>query len=51
MVTFPLREPIRELKTAEVAYPIQLSPYSDWMNDDERAARDTQVGSPVILAE
>jgi len=43
MVTFPLREPVREIEAAEVAYPIPLCAYNEWMNDDERARRDGQL--------
>jgi hypothetical protein len=42
MVTFPLREPVREVRAAEVAYPVAHSPYDYYMDDEERAARDTQ---------
>ncbi|HZS38881.1 MAG TPA: hypothetical protein VFF06_18740 [Polyangia bacterium] len=40
MVTFPLREPVREIRAAQVAYPTKLSPYDGWMVPEERAARD-----------
>lgn len=40
MITFPLREPVRELETAIVAYPSDLSPYDDWMEAEERQFRD-----------
>jgi hypothetical protein len=42
MVTFPLREPVREIEAAEVAYPAELCAYTDWMRDDERARRDAE---------
>jgi hypothetical protein len=45
MVTFPLREPVREIEAADLAYPVELSPYSDWMKPHERAARDAEHGS------
>lgn len=47
MVTFPLREPVREIEAAEVAYPTQLCTYNDWMDDDERTLRDTPVAKPA----
>jgi len=40
MVTFPLRETVRGVHVAEVAYPIPASPYSDWMTDQERDVRN-----------
>jgi hypothetical protein len=40
MITFPLREPIRELQPAEIALPIGLSPYDYLMTDEERTRRD-----------
>jgi hypothetical protein len=40
MVTFPLRDPVREVKAAEVAYPVPHSPYNDLMTDGERQTRD-----------
>jgi len=43
MVTFPLREPVREVTPADVAFPVAYSPFADWMTDEERAARDRQV--------
>ncbi|HEX7677098.1 MAG TPA: hypothetical protein VF713_03165, partial [Thermoanaerobaculia bacterium] len=43
MVTFPLREPVREVHVAEVAYPIPTSPYDNWLSPEERTARDTEV--------
>lgn len=43
MVTFPLREPVREMYVAEVAYPIDTSPYDNWLSDDERALRDGEA--------
>lgn len=43
MVTFPLREPVRGVSVAEVAYPISASPYDSWMTDPERAARDSDI--------
>src|ERR1041385_2739029 len=43
MVTFPLREPVREVSVADVAYPIETSPFSDFMNDEEKAAREAEL--------
>jgi hypothetical protein len=40
MVTFPLREPIREIRVGEAAYPTMLSPYDDLMTEEEQAHRD-----------
>jgi hypothetical protein len=40
MVTFPLREPIRELQAAEIALPIGRSAYDPWLTGEERAIRD-----------
>lgn len=40
MVTFPVIEPVRETRAADVAYPVSHSPYDGWMEDDERARRD-----------
>ncbi|MEK7384386.1 MAG: hypothetical protein AAB262_14010, partial [Elusimicrobiota bacterium] len=40
MVTFPLRDAVRELRAAEVAYPVANSPYDHYMNDEERETRD-----------
>lgn len=40
MVTFPLIEPVREVRAAEIALPIALSPYDHFLNDGERATRD-----------
>jgi hypothetical protein len=40
MVTFPLREPIRELQAAEIALPIGLSTYDAWVSPEERVIRD-----------
>jgi len=40
MITFPLREPVRELQPAEIALPIGRSPYDEWMTDEERTIRD-----------
>jgi hypothetical protein len=42
MVTFPLREPVREVEAATLAYPVELSPYNDWMEQGEREARDAE---------
>ncbi|MDB4954351.1 MAG: hypothetical protein JWO36_1920 [Myxococcales bacterium] len=41
MVTFPLREPVREVVVATVAYPIEASPFSEYMELDEIALRAT----------
>jgi hypothetical protein len=46
MVTFPLREPVREVQAANVAYPTELSPYNDWMEPAEKAMRDGTGSSP-----
>jgi hypothetical protein len=43
MVTFPLREPVREVHVADVAYPIETSPFSDFMTEEEKAARDAEL--------
>ncbi|HVT58916.1 MAG TPA: hypothetical protein VHR45_10990 [Thermoanaerobaculia bacterium] len=43
MVTFPLREAVRGVHVAEVAYPISTSPYDNWLTDPEREARDSDV--------
>jgi hypothetical protein len=43
MVTFPLREAVREVRAAEVAYPVQFSPYDKHMSVEERARRDGAV--------
>lgn len=40
MVTFPLRDPVREVKAADVAYPVPHSPYNDWATPEEQATRD-----------
>jgi len=40
MVTFPLRETVRGVQVAKVAYPIPTSPYEHWMDETEREARD-----------
>jgi hypothetical protein len=48
MVTFPLREPVREIEAAEVAYPIELSPYNDWMEEHEKELRDTQPPKSAV---
>lgn len=40
MVTLPLREPVREIKSARVAYPIKESPYNDFMTLEEQTIRD-----------
>lgn len=44
MVTFPLREPVKEVYPADVAFPVAFSPYADWMTDEEKAARDQRGG-------
>ncbi len=36
MITFPLREPVREIRAATIALPVENSPYSAYMTDDER---------------
>jgi len=43
MVTFPLRETVRGVHVAEVAYPIPTSPYDNWMMNQEREARDSDM--------
>jgi hypothetical protein len=40
MVTFPLRELVREVRWSTVAYPTPLSPYDDLMTEDEHEHRD-----------
>jgi len=45
MVTFPLREPVREIEAADVAYPVQFSPYNDWMKPEEQDRRDAEHGA------
>lgn len=40
MVTFPLKNSVRELRQATVALPVAHSPYDHYMNDGERAQRD-----------
>jgi hypothetical protein len=40
MVIFPLRDAIRELRVAEVAYPIDESPYAHYMSPEEKSSRD-----------
>jgi hypothetical protein len=42
-VVFPLVDPIREVRAAELAYPVELSPYSELMDDEER----TTAGFPL----
>ena len=39
MVTFPLREPVREVRWSTVSYPTPLSPYDDLMTEDEHEHR------------
>jgi hypothetical protein len=41
MVTFPFREPVREVMVATVAYPVEESPFDAYMEPDEREHRDT----------
>jgi hypothetical protein len=41
MVTFPFREPVREVVVATVAYPIEESPFDAYMAPEEREHRDT----------
>jgi hypothetical protein len=43
MVTFPLRETVRGVQVAEVAYPIPTSPYDNMMTDTERYTRDNDM--------
>jgi uncharacterized protein YjaG (DUF416 family) len=40
MVTFPLREPVREIQWSTLAFPTMLSPYDDLMTVDEQEQRD-----------
>ena len=40
IVTFPLRELIREPQAAEIALPIGLSAYDQWLTKEERAICD-----------
>lgn len=40
MITFPLRDPIREIRAATIALPVPNSPYSDYMTPEETALRD-----------
>jgi hypothetical protein len=42
MVTVPLREPVREIEPAEVAYPTDLCAYNDWMETHEQDRRDAE---------
>jgi hypothetical protein len=42
MVTFPLREPVREIEAATVAYPTEMSPYNDLMTPQEQEVRDKE---------
>jgi hypothetical protein len=42
MVTFPLREPVREIEAAEIAYPTDRCAYNDWMAKHEQERRDAQ---------
>jgi hypothetical protein len=44
MVTFPLREPVREVRVAEVAYPVEHSPFNDYMTEPEKDARTHELG-------
>jgi len=37
MVTLPLVAPVRELQAGSTTFPTETSPYSEWMNDEERA--------------
>ena len=43
MVTFPLREPVREIRAATIALPVESSPYSAYMTDEERRLRDSSI--------
>jgi hypothetical protein len=40
MVTFPLREPVREIQWENIAYPTALTPYDDLMTEDEQQHRN-----------
>jgi hypothetical protein len=41
MVTFPLIDPVREIRSADAAYPVAHSPYDPMLTEDERHTRDT----------
>jgi hypothetical protein len=43
MVTFPLREPVREIEAAEIALPTYLCAYDYQMDPQERAIRDNAL--------
>ncbi|MBU6321312.1 MAG: hypothetical protein KGI78_00440 [Patescibacteria group bacterium] len=45
MVTFPLIDPVREVRSAEAAYPVARSPYDPMLTGDERHTRDTSAGA------
>ena len=47
MVTFPLRDAVREVRMGIAAFPTALSPYDDLMNEDEQAQRDKRL-VPVL---
>ena len=40
MITFPLRERISEVRAATKALPIERSPFSAYMTENERRERD-----------
>jgi hypothetical protein len=42
MVTFPLREPIREIESARIALPTELCAYDYQMTEEERTARSRE---------
>lgn len=50
MVTFPLREPVHEVEVAEVAYPIETSPYATYMSPEETQARDEGIAQKRVAA-
>lgn len=43
MVTFPLRDTVRAVRVALVAYPTPACTYDHWMDDRERELRDIEV--------
>lgn len=50
MVTFPLVDPVREIRPATIALPIARSPYSKLMTVEEKMLRDGQVIEPITPA-
>ncbi|HTC20991.1 MAG TPA: hypothetical protein VK859_09095, partial [bacterium] len=47
MVTFPLIDPVREVISAEAAYPVEHGPYNEMLTSDEKHARD--IGAEVSV--